>query len=302
MARGGARVSCGEMVEMFEVGAKAKWWSVVAAMVALVTTYRVEAYVIAADDASQASYNDGWSTSDNGGTGFLPWSFLGQENTGTGFGGTFRSSDNPEVNIGSGSNNYAFGVYGNQGGVGAAVRPFASPLAVGSTFAIDMDNQGVDGGGGKTVGFSLRNSSGNNLAEFYFIGGQSNYTVNASNVSGTTPGWTTGGLRLSFTLGAANSFTMTIDQLNNGLGVDHTVTGSLFSNANQGISQVRLFNSNGGPDVFFNNLEISAVPEASVLLFGGIFCGIMGITYAVRTTRRGQLIEHNFDMPVAIST
>jgi hypothetical protein len=232
--------------------------------------------IVATDDASQAAYNDGWQVGDNGGSGYQPWSTITREN-GAGFGGGFLSTSNGNVNISSGGNNAAFGVFGNSGGVGVAVRPFSTPLQIGWTLSLDMDNQSIDNGG--TVGFSLRNAAGNNLAEYFFIGCQSNYTVNASNVSGTTPGFTTDGLRLSFTLTAANSFSLSIDQLSNGPGVDNTVTGNLLTSADQAITNLRLFNANGGADAFFNNFTITAIPEASGLAFGGLIIAIIGINY-----------------------
>ncbi len=218
--------------------------------------------VIAADDASNAPYNDGWNVGDNGGSGFGAWSVIGREN-GSGFGGGFLSTNNGAVSIGSGGNNAAWGVFGNGGGVGQAIRPFSSPLVVGTTFSIDMDNQGIDTGG--TVGFGLRNAGGDNLFEFYFKGGESNYTVNATNVSGSTPEFTSDGLRLALTLTASNAFTLTIDTLGNGIGVDSTIMGNLLNNADQSITTIRAFNANGGPDVFYNNLVVSAVPESSAI-------------------------------------
>jgi hypothetical protein len=252
-------------------------------LAAIVLGHSAQAAIVATDDASQAAYNDGWQTGDNGGSGYLPWSSIGREN-GSGFGGGFLSTGNGNVNIGSGGNNAAFGVFGNSGGVGAAVRPLTTALPIGYTLSLDMDNQSIDNGG--TVGFSLRNAAGNNLAEYYFIGGQANYTVNAANVSGTTPGFTAAGMRLSFTLTSANSFSLSIDQLSNGVGVDNTVTGNLLSSADQAISNIRLFNANGGPDVFFNSLTLSVVPEASSLALGGLITAIFGIFACIRTVYR----------------
>jgi type II secretory pathway pseudopilin PulG len=217
--------------------------------------------VLAADNASNAAYNDGWQVGDNGGSGFGAWSVIGNQ-SGSGFGGGFLSTGNSSVSIGSGGNNAAWGIFGNSGGVGQAVRAFSTPLAVGATFSIDMDNQNIDTGG--TVGFGLRNSSGDNLFEFYFVGGQSNYTVNAKDVSGATPGFTASGLRLALSLTGSNAFTFTIDTLGNGIGVDYTVLGHLLDNVDQSITTLRAFNANGGPDVFYNNLVVS-VPESSAI-------------------------------------
>lgn len=218
--------------------------------------------LIASDDASQSVYDSGWSNGNNGGSGFGAWQFGN-----SGSGGEFIASQSfsPALSIGSGANNRAFAMWANSGGVSAAVRPFGAALNVGDTFSIDMDNQLIDTNG--TVGFSLRNSDsgGTTLAEFYFVGGQSSYVVNGSNTSGSTPGYTTGGLRLSFTLTSANAFSFKMDRLENGVGVDNTVTGNLL--ANKPVTEVRLFNAHAGGDsnhdLFFNNLSISAVPEVS---------------------------------------
>jgi len=276
-----------EMLGLFETARRARWAAALATASMLCWASAARALVIAADNASQAAYSDGWQAGDNGGSGFNAWSTIGREN-GSGFGGGFLSTSNGNVNIGSGGNNAAFGVFGNGGGIGQAIRPFSSPLQVAWTFAIDMDNQGIDTGG--TVGFSLRNASGANLAEFYFTGGQTNYTVNAQNVSGSTPGFTSGGLHLTFMLNTSNMFTMTVDTLANGVGVDNTVTGNLLANANQGVAQLRLFNANGGADVFYNNLSISVVPEAPPLLLGAAVCAVVGIVSAFQGMFKRQCV------------
>jgi hypothetical protein len=251
-------------------------------------TSSAPAAIVATDDASQAAYSDGWQVGDNGGSGYLAWSSIGREN-GSGFGGGFISTNNGAVNIGSGGNNAAFGVFGNSTGVGSAVRPLTSALPIGYTLSIDMDNQSIDTGG--TVGFSLRNAAGNNLAEYYFVGGQSDYTVNAADQNGptqidTTLGFTSGGMRLSFRLTSANSFSLSIDQFANGVGVDKTIAANLISNADQAISNIRLFNANGGPDVFFNNIVLSVVPEAPGLALGGGIIAILGIFSCIRVVYR----------------
>jgi hypothetical protein len=247
------------------------------------------AVLAAYDDASQAAYNDGWQNGDNGGAGFGGWTALGN-GQGFGSGGGFIANNNPNSQIGTGSPSESWGVFGNGGGVGQATRPFLLPLSIGATFSMAMDNGFIDGGG--TVGFGLQNSSGFNLVEYYFVGGQFNYTVSAQNVSGTTPGFTNQGMLLSFTLTSLNSFLMTIDVLPT-LGVDHVVTGNLNNSGNQAISQVRVFNSNAGfggdHDAFYNMMSIDvpvAVPELSAFAFGGLVCCVVGVSYGVRTMRR----------------
>jgi hypothetical protein len=64
----------------------------------------------------------------------------------------------------------------------------------------------------------------------------------------------------------------------------------LNASGGQSVARLRLFNANGGPDVFYNNILISAVPEASSIAFGCLVCGLLGLTYAVRKLRRGRLM------------
>src|SRR5262249_45681172 len=143
----------------------------------------------------------------------------------------------------------AWGIFGNGGGVGQAFRPFStgSTLQVGWDFSIDVDNGFIDSGG--TVGIGLQNASSQNLAEFFFVGGDSSYKVNsASGSNATGVGFTNQGLHLTFRLTSANSFSMSIDQLSDGLGTNvTTVTGNLISQSGgESVSQLRLFNANAG--------------------------------------------------------
>ena len=66
------------------------------------------ALIVAADDASQSAYNDGWSIGDNGGSGFAAWTSV---SPGTSTSGTFIGSGNSD--IGSGGSQNVWGLYGN---------------------------------------------------------------------------------------------------------------------------------------------------------------------------------------------
>ncbi|MEM7624558.1 MAG: PEP-CTERM sorting domain-containing protein [Planctomycetota bacterium] len=213
---------------------------------------------VASDDASDPVYDNGWNTGVDGGTGFGPWIVGGSGPAGGGFigGGT-------DIDVAG----EAFGVFGNNGDLGEGIRDFDVALTAGQTFSITMDNGGIDNGG--TVGFGLQNAGGDNLIEFFFVGGTSNYTVNAGSAAGTTPGFTASGLKIEVTPEAGGLYTLTIDELSNGSGVDHTVTGGLFNNSDQAISRLRLFNANGGPDVFFNDLLVTPEPASAMLIAAG---------------------------------
>ena len=249
--------------------------AVVSLLVVMLLSGRAAAVlVIASDDASQSAYNDGWQIGDNGGTGFAAWSTINNQ-AGSGSGGGFLANSNGESHINTSGK--AFGVFGHHGGVGQAIRSFSNPISVGHTFSLKMDNGLInDSGnsqGGGTVGFGLRNSSGNNLFEFFFVGGQSEYKVNGSGGSvGTGVSFTNEGLELAFTLTGTNSFSFVIHKLIDNAGVNTTITGNLMSpSGGQAISQLRLFNANAGEpnenNAFYNSFSVTAIPEASAVGF-----------------------------------
>jgi hypothetical protein len=291
-----------EMLGLSKSARRARWAAALATACLLCSAGAARALVIAGDDASQSAYIDGWQNGDNGGSGFNAWTNIGNQ-SGSGSGGGFLASNNSNSQINSSGE--AWGIFGNGGGVGQAFRPFApgSTLQPGWTFSLDMDNGFIDTGG--TVGFGLQNSSSQNLAEFFFVGGDPSYKVNRSGGSvASGVGFTNQGLHLSFTLTSANSFSMQIDQLSDGLGTNvTTVSGNLISQTGgQSVAQLRLFNANAGfngdHDAFFNNLSISVVPEAPAVAFGGMICGVMGIAYgfrSIRTMNRTRCTTSNVD-------
>ena len=243
--------------------------------------------LLASDDASNTTYDDGLQGTDNGGSGFNSWSLSSGGNSGffvassTGNGDGDGNSDGDIDNSGR-----AWGLFANSGDTASAVRGFTTgALDVGNRLSISMDNGFVDSG--STVGFGLQNAAGDNLVEYFFVGGNTNYTVNALSVSGTTPGFTDEGMKLTFTVTDSDSFSLTVDELVDGEGVNHTVTGDFFNNADQRIAQIRFFNANAGfngsNNLFFNS--VTAIPEPSAVLFGGLVCGVLGLSYS-RTRNR----------------
>jgi hypothetical protein len=252
------------------------------------------ASLVASDNASDATYNDDWQSTDNGGSGWNGnWALAttsGDTSKNGRFVGDSRTNGDGDGN-GDGDINTgrAWGLYANSGETSNAVRSFAGDLLVGQTFSISLDTGFIQSGG--TVGFGLQNSSSQNLFEFYFKGGNTFYTVNRETGEDPTAiTFTDEGLRLGFVLTDSNSFSLTIDSLANGVGVDQTKTGDLFALGDIGIEQVRLFNINAGggdaPNSYFNSISISAVPEASSFLFGGLACGLLALR------RRACLLLH----------
>jgi len=154
----------------------------------------------------------------------------------------------------------AWGLYANSGALSEALRPFASPLAVGQTFIIDYDSGFIDVGG--TVGFGLRNALGENRFELFFAGGDSFYRVKGNGPSVVTAiGYTGEGLHVEVTLTGADSFSVKIVRLQSG--TSQTLTGTLGGTAGSAIELVRFFNATAGggsaKDAFFNSLSIPGV-------------------------------------------
>lgn len=250
---------------------------------------------VASDNASAATYDDGWQTGDNGGSGWGgPWQ-LSLSNPGDGsqnghFVGDSTTNGNPAGGPGINSNpgNRAWALYANTDQTSSAVRPFSGALSVGDTFQIDMDNGSIqtpqDLFGDGTVGFALQNSSGENVWEFFFVGGGTNYTVNAGSVVGGLPTFTNGGLHIEIGLTSSSAYQATITRLSDN--TDFVVSGNLLNPlAGQAIDRLRLFNSNGGPgdeaNLFFNNISIPE-PNSSMLLL----VGAAGISWLRRKQHR----------------
>ena len=233
--------------------------------------------VIASDNAGNYS---AWPQAANSGTGFGNWSFNNTTPNG-GFSGQFLgtsyTANGGGINSGSGN---AFGFYANQGASAEAqaIAPFsAGALAAYQTFSVQMQDHSITDNGGQE-GFSLRDNAGNNIFQFYFNGGASDYYVNiwTSIASGvqldTGVGYSSGPLTLSFTQEAGDGWSFSITEGSTPAAtLSSTSTGDLLWNNT--ISQADLFSLNGGSartagdndNLYFNSLQITAaaVPEPS---------------------------------------
>jgi hypothetical protein len=224
---------------------------------------------IASDSAGNYT---SWTTGSTGGTGFGSWSLNNTIPNG-GFSGQFLGSSGGG-GIDSGNGN-SFGMFANNGASAEAQasRTFSEgSLLQGQTFSIQMLNGDVTDGGGQ-VGFSLQDSSADNLFQFYFAGGGSDYqlSVGGSQIS-TGVGFTTGPLTLDFNQGAGDAWSFSIFE-GGTLETELSSTSTGLSLANNDISQLNLVNLNGGSsrtmgdnaNVYFNNMQITtqAVPEPS---------------------------------------
>jgi hypothetical protein len=193
-----------------------------------------------------------------GANGFTGWT---EQNTGS-TSGRFTGSANSTLN----TNGVSWGLYANSGNTSANIYQFGSNLPVGGFVEIGVSLGNIDSGG--TVGFSLRNSSGTNRFESYYVGNSTdsfklNDQSGQEDVTGPTTSWTASSWSNSnyqtirFTLGASNAYTLSFNNT--------PVTNSGLSVAASDISEIRIFNFNAGSgsasDQYFNSLTV--VPEPS---------------------------------------
>ncbi|MCB1101530.1 MAG: DUF5110 domain-containing protein [Kiritimatiellae bacterium] len=201
---------------------------------------------LAEDSGADPLYADGWSTNDNGGVGFGAWTAFTSSEDGSRNGRFIAES--ASVDIGT----PAWGLYANSNNTSEVKRQLPGALAIGQTFHVSMDNGFLDPGAG--TGVALQNAAGVTLWEFYFNGGDTNYSISEGI---TDIGWTAGGLDVSVALSSPTSYVAVITPYG---GNTRTNTGNLIAAADQDITLFRAWNYNAGEgsdyDFFFNNLSV----------------------------------------------
>ncbi|MCB0269171.1 MAG: hypothetical protein KDH95_13490, partial [Calditrichaeota bacterium] len=223
----------------------------------------------AADDANDATYNDGWQSGDNGGSGFGAWTL--SPNPNNDFAGFFIGSSkvngngdsNNDNDINTGVNfDEAWALYAKPFNNSEAYRSLNSPLSVGQRFSIDMDNGFIESGA--EVGFELRNTTSESLLRFYFKGGESVYKIEElSGTVSTSQGFTNEGLRIEIILTSTSNYRLVLTDLFDSS--EEVINGSLKSTvSSQSFSILRLFNLGSAPNqlntdqhnLFFNSLSV----------------------------------------------
>lgn len=207
------------------------------------------------DNAGNAPYADGWTTGDNGGTGFGAWTLTSAGGGGSFIGGTGQGASP------------SFGLFGGAGGSSSADRPFTGALTAGQTFSIDLGNTATVATGGE-IGLNLT-SGGVVKFTLKFVGGGSSWQLN--------DGGTDFGSGQSFAANTNLHFTLTYVGLNTysytfGLG-----SGTNFTSTNvNSIDGLRLFSNLQGAGENFGANNLAIVPEpVTVLLVGPALLGGM---------------------------
>ena len=111
-----------------------------------------QGYVSSEDEAFYSSYNDGWSTGDNGGRGFGPWLLIAPEYMNEGqdqeqYNGFFIADSSRESNLSrTARQGSAFGIFANGTGFEEtlAFRSFDRALNVGDVFSFRFEFDGFE--------------------------------------------------------------------------------------------------------------------------------------------------------------
>ena len=195
------------------------------------------------------------------------WSFANSGTASSEFIGSSTDNDSGDTASNGGNDintsGKSWGLF-NNGGVADVQRPLNTPLAVGQTFSIDMDNGNIQSGG--TVGFGLQNTSNsNNRLEVFFAGGNPDYTVSDNAGSNDSSiGFTRTGIRCQITLTGTDTYSITIIRFAGSVSAQtNTLTGTLKGTAGTVIDRLRLFNANAGDcgfgcndnTLYFNNVS-----------------------------------------------
>ncbi|WP_148074890.1 hypothetical protein [Bythopirellula goksoeyrii] len=188
-------------------------------------------------------------------------------------------------------NNGVWVIFDNGGfGGSTATHTFAGGALL-PTQALSLDyahNTNIDPG--TRVGIRLLDSSNAVQTEFSFVGGGAfDYSNDGGSYTGTYS--STGKtydpndfFTVTYSIGSGGAYTATASA---GDGTDWggssnigSWSGSVTNPANP-IAKIQVFTDGGGSsDQYFDNLTISAVPEPSAFLFGGLVCGVLGLGLA----------------------
>ena len=224
----------------------------------------------AADDASQSVYSGGWADGANGGFGWdQGWILTASANSGH-FTGSSAGNGGGDINGDRDIDtaDKAWGMYAFSGGKAEALRNFPIPLDVGNTFSIDFDNGWIESGG--KVLLALRDSVTTNARfTFSFASGTAEYQItDSAGAMNSGIGFTDQGMRLRFRLTSADTYTISITRLVDGITTD--LSGTLAGPAGAPIDQLYVANDNaagavGGSqrDMFINNIIFDYLPPAA---------------------------------------
>lgn len=204
----------------------------------------------ARDSATNTTYTtpNAWTNGQNGGTGWTDgWSLT---TSGANAGFYIASTNDANNSLGQ----RAWGLWANSDSTANAIRKFPAALHVGDVFSLKFDNNWIDND--KSTGVAIQNRFGQNLVEFYFTGGGTNYLLNdAAGLLHTGIGWSDQGHTISFELTSPDTYRMLVGA--------REFTGTLLSSSEALARQVRIWNYSAGGgwefNVYANDLALNGV-------------------------------------------
>ncbi len=233
-----------------------------------IVAYPTLAVTLAADDASQQAYADGWQSGDNGGSGFGPWAL---EYSGL-VPGLFHAPhfiDRAPLS-GNSLGAPAFGLTTGDrdffSDTSEAQRAFSAPLGIGQTFSMDIDGSALDPAATKF-------SSGNTV-QLFGADGQERFGLYTNNrflgdnwivtddVSTGIPAATA--FHMDFTLATADTYNLTLSPIGGGAPLFTRTGAALTGTAGTGINRLRISNYGTGSsldgvtELFFDNFVVTA--------------------------------------------
>jgi len=184
----------------------------------------------AQDAASDPAYGGGWTNGSNGGSGFGAWSLAA------------------DAAAGLFVNGERWGLWSQSNNLAQAVRPIAAALESGRRFRFTWQN-GFVVEGRQSIGFALRDAGGTPRIQFYFNGGDTNYTVeDAAGARSTGVGWTDAPQTVEIEVLTATTYVMRVGA---------TVVNGTFAGP---LMQFRFWSWSGGVgsnyDFFFSGLQV----------------------------------------------
>ena len=240
----------------------------IVAVVLMATLFQTaHGVTVAADDASQGVYSNGWQAGDNGGAGFGPWSFTFSGNVN----GLLHppqfidTAPLPANSLGAPAFALTTGDQNNQFETSEVQRPFFTPIAVGQTFSADVNGSALSNAPSFTIGntFDLLGTNGSERFSLFTNNGYH------------TDRWTSTGdadtgipaanaFHIEFTLVDTNTFDLVLTPIGGGTPY-FTQTGvSLGGTSGVAINRLRITaygtgsSADGSKELFFDNLLVTA--------------------------------------------
>lgn len=205
------------------------------------------------DSAASEHYDSGWYDGQQSGTGWDEGWLLTANGANAGF--FVASSNEWKNNLGA----RAWGLWANSDSTASAIRKFPDTLHVGDVVSVRCDNNWIEGG--KGIGIGFQNRFGQDLMEFYFIGGDAEYTLrDADGVRASGLGWRETGWAITFELTSTETYRFTFGT--------NIYTGSFLDSSEEAVQQVRFWNfsSGGGSNYnfFVTDLIVTGQPLESM--------------------------------------